>query len=365
MIGFLNLKRLNALYSNELKDACSRVIDSGHYIMGPELEAFEKEFADYCASKYALGVANGLDALRIILSALGIGHGDEVILPANTFIATSLAVSAVGATPVLVDVSEDTFNISVDSIKSSITTKTKAVIAVHLYGQVTDISGIKELCGQKGLFLIEDAAQAHGAIHEGTKAGNFGIAAGFSFYPGKNLGALGDAGAITTNDSDLLEKMKKIRNYGSSVRYIHELKGLNSRLDEMQAAMLRVKLRYLNSEGVKRRDIAEYYLKHINNKDIRLPIIKDMNSHALHLFVIRTNHRDVLKEYLEHNGVHTLIHYPVPIHMQLAYSEFKNLKFPVVENLSEEILSLPIDPYLTESDIESIVKICNSFDHAK
>jgi dTDP-4-amino-4,6-dideoxygalactose transaminase len=361
MVEFLDLKKSNAKYKAELLAACERVIDSGWSIMGKELEQFEKEFATYSSVKHCIGVSNGLDALRIILEALDIKQGDEVILPGNTFIATALAVSAVGATPVLVDVKEETFNLNPALIETKITDRTKAVIAVHLYGQISDLEEIERICQKHNLYLIEDAAQAHGAKVDGKCAGCIGIAAGFSFYPGKNLGALGDAGAITTNNDELAHKMRALRNYGSEQKYVHNVKGLNSRLDEIQAAMLSVRLKYLEDENKKRRNIAQRYLSEIKNPLIQLPQINDFNAHVLHSFVIRSNSRDALQKQLKNLGVSTLIHYPIPIHKQEAYKEFRDVYLPVTERLSAEILSLPIDPNLSHEEISLVIKDVNNF----
>lgn len=360
MIEFLDLKKSNLKYREELLEACRRVIDSGWSILGKELEKFEKEFADYSSVKYCIGVANGLDALRIILEALDIKQGDEVILPGNTFIATALAVSAVGATPILVDVKEDTFNLNPALIEKSITKRTKAVIAVHLYGQVSDIYDIEKICKKHSLFFIEDSAQAHGAKFNGKVAGGIGIAAGFSFYPGKNLGALGDAGAITTNDSSLAHKMRALRNYGSEQKYIHKLKGLNSRLDEIQASMLSVKLKYLEAENKRRRVIAQRYLDEVKNPLIHLPSIPDFSAHVLHSFVIRAERRYELQKQLKAQGIATLVHYPIPIHQQDAYKELSHSHLPITETLAKEILSLPMDPNLTDEEISFVIKSINS-----
>lgn len=361
MIHFLNLQALNAQYQQELKDACARVIDSGWYINGNELSAFEKSFAQYCNTKHALGISNGLDALRIILLALGIGEGDEVIVPGNTFIATALAVTAVGAKPILVDIDAGTFNLKAENILPAINEKTKAVIAVHLYGQISDLADIQEICQAHSLHLIEDSAQAHGAVYQDKKAGSFGIAAAFSFYPGKNLGALGDAGAIVCNDDSLAQKMRAYRNYGSEKKYVHEVKGLNARLDEIQAAMLSVKLKYLDIETQRRQEIAQMYLANIKNPAVILPIIPDIKAHAFHLFVIRCKQRDDLHNHLKEHGVETLIHYPIPIHKQQAYAELSSLSLPVTEQISNEILSLPISPLMTDDEVLQVITTINVF----
>ncbi|MGG3937827.1 DegT/DnrJ/EryC1/StrS family aminotransferase [Anoxybacillus kestanbolensis] len=364
MIPFLDLKGINNQYKKEIKVAFERVMDSGWYILGEEVESFEKEFAAYCGTKYAIGVANGLDALALILKAYGIGEGDEVIVPANTYIASILAISANGATPVLVEPNISSYNLDPNKIEEKITSKTKAIMVVHLYGQAANMDPINEIAKRYNLKVIEDGAQAHGAKYKGKRVGNLGDAAGFSFYPGKNLGALGDGGAITTNDSELATKLRALRNYGSHIKYENLYKGVNSRLDELQAAILRVKLPHLDKENEQRRKIAEYYLENIENPKITLPVVEngDRESHVWHLFVIRTENREHLQKTLEEHGVQTLIHYPIPPHKQEAYSEWNHLSYPITEKIHNEVLSLPISPILTIEEAKKIVDIINKYE---
>lgn len=369
MINFLNLKQINKQYREELIEACTRVIDSGWYIGGNELSEFEKIFAIYCGTKYAIGVANGLDALILIIRAwkeLGkLKEGDEIIVPANTYIASMLAITANNLKPILVEPESNSFNISPSSIEAAITDKTKAILAVHLYGQLADMLSIKTISEKHNLLIIEDAAQAHGAALNGIKAGNWGDAAAFSFYPGKNLGALGDAGAITTNDQKLANVLTALRNYGSHEKYINIYAGVNSRLDEIQAAMLNVKLKYLDSEVSHRRAIAEMYLENIKNPLIKLPILNinamSFDQHVWHLFVILCEKRDELQKFLENKGIQTLIHYPIPPHKQLAYKELNQLSFPITERIHDQVLSLPISPTLTFTDVQKIIESINEF----
>lgn len=364
MINFLDLKAINNQYRAELIEACTRVIDSGWYIGGNELEQFEVSFADYCGTKFAIGVANGLDALILTLRAwmkLGkIKEGDEVIVPSNTYIASILAISANNLIPVLVEPELDSFNLDPNKVESKITDKTRVILPVHLYGQLVDMPKIMNLAKRYNLLVLEDSAQAHGASIDGKKAGSWGDASGFSFYPGKNLGALGDAGAITTNDVELANTLRALRNYGSHEKYKNIYQGVNSRLDEIQAAMLSVKLRHLNDETAHRREIAAKYIKGINNPVITLPSYKD-DSHVWHVFVIRSPQRDALQRYLEENGVQTLIHYPIPPHKQQAYSDWNELSYPISEKIHSEVLSLPIGPTLSFDDVDKVIKLCNSF----
>lgn len=365
MIPFLDLKGLNAEYRAELIDACTRVIDSGWYIQGNECKAFEKEFADYCGTKYAFGVANGLDALILILRAykeMGImSDGDEVIVPSNTYIASILAISQNNLVPILVEPNINTYLIDPSKIEEKITSKTKAILPVHLYGQTCDMDTITEIAKKYDLKVIEDSAQSHGAYFGDKRSGNLGDASGFSFYPGKNLGALGDGGAVTTNDEELANVIKALRNYGSHKKYENLYKGMNSRLDEMQAAMLRVKLKYLDNEIAKRRAISEYYLTNIKNQKIVLPIITFKECHVWHLFVVRTIKRAELQKYLLDNGVQTLIHYPIPPHKQNAYQEWNNESYPISEQIHNEVLSLPISGVQSFQDTEKIVQAMNDF----
>lgn len=365
MIPFLDLKAVNEQYSVELKDACSRVIDSGWYISGKELEIFEQDFAAYCGTKHCIGVANGLDALILTLRAWMeqglLEEGDEVIVPANTYIASILAITENKLIPVLVEPNLCSYNLCPVNTRQAITHKTKVILAVHLYGHLADMPEILAIAKERDLLVLEDSAQAHGAEMNGIKAGNWGDASGFSFYPGKNLGALGDGGAITTNSDELAATLRALRNYGSHEKYKNIYKGVNSRLDEIQAAMLGVKLKYLDSDTNGRKNIAERYLNEINNPLITLPKTLDRNSHAWHVFVIRCDMRDKLQAFLLKNGVQTLIHYPVPPHQQQAYLELKGLKLPVTEIIHEEILSLPISPILSDVDASKIIELCNSF----
>lgn len=369
MIEFLNLKAANREYRQELIEAATRVIDSGWYIQGTELKAFESEFAAYCGTKHCIGVANGLDALILTLRAwkeLGkLKDGDEVIVPSNTYIASILAISANDLVPVLVEPDVATYNLCPKQTEAAITAKTRAILPVHLYGQLADMPAIMAVAQRHNLLVLEDSAQAHGAELNGKKAGNWGDASGFSFYPGKNLGALGDAGAVTTNDAELATMLKALRNYGSHEKYKNLVPGVNSRLDEIQAAMLDVKLKYLDQETQHRRHIASLYLNGIKNPLIQLPL-GDVNAesymqHVWHLFVIRTNQRDALQKYLLDHGVQTLIHYPIPPHKQQAYKEWNSLSYPISEQIHREVLSLPMGPTLSIVDAERVVTLCNQF----
>ena len=369
MISFLDLKNINQQYRQQLIEACTRVIDSGWYIGGTELEQFEQNFAKYCGTQYAIGVANGLDALILTLRAwkeLGkLQDGDEVIVPSNTYIASILAISANQLKPVLVEPNPNTFNLDPAKIEAALTEKTKVILPVHLYGQLAAMPEIMQIAKQHNLLVLEDSAQSHGAQIQGKKAGNWGDASGFSFYPGKNLGALGDAGAVTTNDAELATMLKALRNYGSHEKYKNLVPGVNSRLDEIQAAMLNVKLKYLDQETQHRRIIANLYLDGIKNPLIQLPL-KEVNAetyeqHVWHLFVIRTNQRVALQKYLLDHGVQTLIHYPIPPHKQQAYKEWNNLSYPISEQIHIEVLRLPMGPTLSVADVERIIALCNEF----
>ncbi|WP_419769429.1 MAG: DegT/DnrJ/EryC1/StrS family aminotransferase [Candidatus Marinarcus sp.] len=363
MIPFLDLKGINAQYKKELINACTKVIDSGWYIQGNECTEFEKEFANFCGTKYAIGVANGLDALILILRAykeMGIiNDEDEVIVPSNTYIASILAVSQNNLVPVLVEPDINTYLIDPNKIEEKITPKTKAILPVHLYGQTCQMDKINEIAQKYNLKVIEDSAQSHGAYFGNKRSGNLGDASGFSFYPGKNLGALGDGGAVTTNDEKLYNTIKALGNYGSHKKYENLYKGVNSRLDEIQAAMLRVKLRFLDYEIEKRREISDYYLNNIKNENIILPRVKNKNNHVWHLFVIRTNKRDELQKYLLDNGIQTLIHYPLAPHKQEAYKEWNNEIYEVSEQIHAEVLSLPISGIQSLSDTRTIVDLLN------
>ena len=356
-IHFLDLKVSYQELKAELDSAYQRVMNSGWYIQGEELNAFEYEFAEYCNVAYCIGVGNGLDALHLILRAMDISAGDEVIVPSNTFIATWLAVSYAGATPVPVDPDERTYNIDPSRIEGVITEKTKAIIPVHLYGQPADMDSILKVADRYNLKVIEDAAQSHGARYKGKPTGGLGDAAGFSFYPGKNLGAFGDGGAIATNDSILAKRVRTLSNYGSSIKYKHEIKGFNSRLDELQAAFLRVKLKKLDEWNIRRKVIADIYLKGLENvTELILPYVPDWAEPAWHLFVIRTRERDRLQKHFSEQGIQTLIHYPVPPHKQGAYI-MDHLNLPISEQIHKEVLSLPIGPAISRSDTDHIISI--------
>jgi dTDP-4-amino-4,6-dideoxygalactose transaminase len=365
MIPFLDLKGINTQYREELIEACTKVIDSGWYVQGNECKEFEKEFAQYCGTKFAIGVANGLDALILILRAykeLGIMHdGDEVIVPSNTYIASILAISQNNLVPVLVEADINTYLLDSTKIEEKITSKTKAILPVHLYGQTCEMDKINELAKKYNLKVIEDSAQSHGAYFGDKRSGNLGDASGFSFYPGKNLGALGDGGAVTTNDEELANAIKALGNYGSHKKYENLYKGINSRLDEIQAALLRVKLRYLDKEVDKRRTIAHYYLNNIKNEKMILPTFISKDSHVWHLFVIRVSQRDELQKYLLDNGIQTLIHYPLPPHLQNAYKEWNNESYPISEQIHNQVLSLPMSGVLSLEDAEKTVKVINGF----
>ena len=363
MISFLDLKKLNYQYDKEIQLAMRRVLHSGQYILSNEVQAFEAEFAEYCGVRHCIGVACGLDALALIIRGYRFGSGDEIIVPANTYIATILAVSANGATPALVEPDLFSYNIDPSKIERKITSRTKAILAVHLYGLCADMTHIRAIAKKYDLKVIEDAAQAQGAKNKGKRVGSLGNAAGFSFYPTKNLGALGDGGAITTNDDDLAECLRTLRDYGSHKKNEHILKGVNSRLDELQAAVLRVKLRHLDSDNEKRRKIANYYRTNINNENIVLPQIpgRDEESHVWHLFVIRTQKRDYLQQYLLENKIQTMIHYPIPPHEQQAYQEWNQDSYPLTEKIHREVLSLPISPVLSHEDASKIVEVLNKY----
>jgi len=346
-------KRIN----KELKEATDRVIDSNCYILGKEVENFEREFANYLGIKYCIGVGNGLEALHIILRAYGIGEGDEVIIPSNTYIATALAVSYAGAVPIMVEPDERTYNINPDLIEEKITKRTKAIMPVHLYGQSCDTDPISKIAKKYGLKVIEDSAQAHGATYKGRKCGTLNDVSGFSFYPTKNLGALGDAGAITTNDKELAKKVEALRNYGSEKHYYNKYRGFNSRLDEMQAAILRVKLRHLEEFNKERKEIAHFYLNNLQDSNLILPYVPEWTEPVWHQFVVRCKKRDELQKYLNDRGIETAIHYPVPIHLQEAYKDlsYKKGDFPITEKMANEVLSLPMWIGLNEEFIKYIV----------
>jgi dTDP-4-amino-4,6-dideoxygalactose transaminase len=347
-IPFLDLSSINDPLREELNEAFARVMHSSAFIMGPELEAFEEEFANYCQAKYSIGVANGLDALRLALIALGVQEGDEVIVPSHTFIATWLAVTECKAVPIPVEPAPGSFTISASEIEKAITPRTRVILPVHLYGQPVDLDPILALAAQHGIKVLEDAAQAHGARYKGQRIGSHGHAVAWSFYPGKNLGGFGDGGAITTNDPNIAETIRLLRNYGSRSKYEHEIAGCNSRLDPLQAALLRVKLKYLDGWNIRRREIADLYRNNLARffHEICLPTVPDWAEPVWHLYVIQTPKRDRIQEYLSNNGVATLIHYPKPPHLQAAYAPvgLAPESLPIAENLSKEVLSLPIYP---------------------
>ncbi|MGL5344138.1 MAG: DegT/DnrJ/EryC1/StrS family aminotransferase [Plesiomonas sp.] len=365
MINFLDLKAINNQYKKELKEACVRVIDSGWYIMGNELTQFEAEFSAYCGTKYAIGVANGLDALMLVLRAwkeLGkLKAGDEVIVQANTYIASILAITENDLVPILVEPNQHTYNLDPNIVKAAITSKTKAILPVHLYGQLSPMRDLMAIAKEYDLLVLEDCAQAHGAESEGVRAGNWGDAAGFSFYPGKNLGALGDAGAITTNDDNLVQTIKALRNYGSHKKYENLYQGVNSRLDEIQAAMLRVKLPYLETETARRQQIAQAYRAGITNPLITVPNVDDELTHVWHLFVVRSEKREALQQHLATQGIQTLIHYPIAPHKQQAYSKWQNKQLPLTEKIHQQVLSLPLDPTMSDEAVNIVITAVNEF----
>jgi dTDP-4-amino-4,6-dideoxygalactose transaminase len=360
-IPFLDLSRLHASMQDQLDAAFRRVMDSSWFIIGPELEAFETEFANYCQVKHCIGVGNGLEALHLLLRAYEIGPGDEVIVPSNTFIATWLAVSECGATPVPVEPDIRTHNLDPSRIEEAITPSTRAILPVHLYGQVADMDLINELARKHHLIVIEDAAQAQGATYKGKPVGSLGHAAGTSFYPGKNLGALGDGGAVMTNDDTIALKVKLLRNYGSSQKYHHDIPGINSRLDELQAAFLRVKLRELDRCNEARRRIAASYTKFLERCPIHTPWTHPDVIPVWHLYVIRSKERDALKSYLEEQGIATVIHYPIPPHQQPCYREYEGHHLPIAEKCANEVLSLPIYPGLSDDEIKTIACAIGTF----
>jgi dTDP-4-amino-4,6-dideoxygalactose transaminase len=361
VVPFLDLKRLHNEIREPLEAAFKRVLDSGWFITGPEVEAFESEFASFSDVKHCVGLGNGLDAIHLLLRAYGIGPGDEVLVPSNTFIATWLAVTQCGATPVPVEPCVKTHNIDPDALTAAITPKTRAIIPVHLYGQPADMDAINAVANKHGLIVIEDAAQAQGARYKGRRVGSLGHAAATSFYPGKNLGALGDAGAILTNDSVIADKVRVLRNYGSQIKYKHDVAGYNTRLDEMQAAFLRAKLTVLDEWNARRRGFADQYSKLLANVDIVLPFVPEYAEPVWHLYVIRSKHRDALKEYLEQRGVSTVIHYPIPPHRQECYQDFQEHKLPIAEMLADDVLSLPMSPAMKAEEVEYVANVIVTF----
>lgn len=364
-VEFLELQKINGRDAEELLKACKDVIDSGYYIGGDKVDSFEKEFATYCGAKHCISVANGLDALNFTLRAWKLQgrlrEGDEVIVPANTYIASVLAITENGLVPALIEPDYNTFNITAEGIESAITAKTKAILPVHLYGQLAPMPEIMRIAEKYKLLVLEDSAQAHGAMLEGKRAGNWGHAAGFSFYPGKNLGALGDAGAVVTNDDELASTLRALRNYGSHKKYENLYQGLNSRLDPIQAAMLSVKLKRLETDTLYRRRIASQYIEKMNNRFVTTPYVTDEAAHVWHLFVIKTPYRQKLQAWLSENNIQTLIHYPVPPHKQQAYAGLNHLHYPITEKIHEEVLSLPISPVLTDEEVSYVITKINEF----
>lgn len=366
MIKFLDLLKVNQLHEAEIKKAMSNVFDSGWYIHGESVTRFEKNYATYCGSKHCIGVANGLDALILILRAykeIGVmTDGDEVIVPANTYIASILSISANNLVPVLVEPDPNTFNLDPLKIEEHISPKTKAILTVHLYGQLSAMEQLNQIAQKYNLKVIEDSAQSHGAmLANGERAGSLGDAAGHSFYPGKNLGAIGDGGAVTTNDDELASCIRALANYGSHKKYHNIYQGVNSRLDEIQAAILDVKLKGLNSENEHRREIARYYLGNMKNSKVNLPYWDGSHNHVFHLFVVRVKNRADFQQYLSDNGVQTVIHYPIPPHKQNAYSSLNCKNYPVTEVMHEEVISLPMSPVMTEEDVHIVVDIVNRY----
>ena len=366
MIKFLDIHKINARFEAQFKQEFQCFLDSGRYILGDKLEQFEENFSSYCGTKYCLGISNGLDGLTLILKgyqALGkLKVGDEVIVPANTYIASILGIINAGLKPILVEPEEISFNISVSEIEKSITKNTKAIMAVHLYGQLAEMEIINAIAKKYGLLVVEDAAQAHGAKNrKGFKAGNLSDAAAFSFYPTKNLGALGDAGAIATNNNQLYQIVKKLRNYGSEKKYVNELKGFNNRMDELQAMFLDVKLKQLDNDNDKRRSIANRYLNEVKNSKIMLPNYDGSENHVFHLFVVRVRERDSFINYMEKHGVQTMIHYPIPPHKQNALNEFISLELPITESIHATVVSLPLSPVMSGSEVDFVIKTLNEY----
>ena len=361
MIKFLDLHKINERFREEIDLRIKQVLDSGWYLLGNQDKEFEKNFAEYCGAKHCIGCANGLDALNLIIRAYGFGVGDEIIVPANTYIASILAISENGCTPVLVEPDLNTYNINPDLIEEKITPKTKAIMVVHLYGQAVEMEKIWALAKKYDLKIIEDSAQGHGAIYKNKRTGNLGDASGFSFYPGKNLGCMGDGGAITTNDDELALKLRAIANYGSHKKYCNLYKGVNSRLDEIQAGILDVKLKHLDEDNERRREIAKFYLQNIKNEKVILPKYKGDDSHVFHVFVVRIENRNEFQQYLADNEIQTLIHYPTPPHKQEAYKEWNSLSYPTTEKIHNEIISLPISPVMTDEEVKKVVEVVNAW----
>lgn len=363
LVPFLDLRAAYEELKAEVDEAVSRVLGSGYYLLGKELEAFEKEFAEYLDVRHCVAVGSGLDALHLALRALGVGQGDEVLVPSNTYIATWLAVSYAGAVPVPVEPDERTYNIDPEKLEAAITDRTRAIIPVHLYGQPADMDPILEVARKHNLWVLEDAAQAHGACYKGKRVGGLGDIAGWSFYPGKNLGAFGDGGAVTTNNGEFADRVRVLRNYGSRIKYFNEVRGFNSRLDEIQAAVLGVKLKHLDEWNRRRRHVAELYRRELEGCDLILPYVPEWAEPVYHLFVVRSGQRDALQQYLETQGIGTLIHYPVPPHLQQAYCEIGLAAgtLPISERIHQEVLSLPIGPHVTEAQVETVTRAVCEF----
>jgi len=366
VIPFLDLHKINSRFEPQFKKRFSEFLDSGYYILGNEVSAFEQEFAVYCGAKECIGVGNGLDALRLIIEGYKVlnklANGDEVLVASNTYIATILSIKQAGLNPVLVEADTVNFNFDIHELKNSITERTKAIMPVHLYGQLAPMDIINELAAEHSLLVIEDAAQAHGAMdHSGVKAGNLGDAAGFSFYPTKNLGALGDGGAVTTNDHELAAIIRKLRNYGASSKYVNDLIGFNSRLDEVQAAFIRCKLPSLDADNDHRRSIANRYLSEIKNKKIILPEYDGSKEHVFHLFVVRVKDRLGFMDYLKAHKIGCLIHYPIAPHRQKALKDYSKLSFPVCEVIHDEVLSIPMSPVLSEAEVDEVISVLNNY----
>lgn len=366
MIPFLDLKAINQRFETEFQSSFQQFLNSGYYILGNQVKLFEANFAKYCGATHCIGLGNGLDALRLILEGYKIlgklKENDEVLVVSNTYIATILAIKQAGLKPVLVEADFNTYNFDLKSLKNSISEKTKAIMPVHLYGQLSPMEVILKISQENNLLVIEDAAQAHGAkTRDGKRAGNIGDAAGFSFYPTKNLGALGDGGAVTTNDDALAEVIKKLRNYGTSTKYVNELLGFNSRLDELQAAILNVKLPTLDADNEIRRTIAKRYISEIKNEKIALPKYDGSEDHVFHLFVVRVKNRNTFIDHLDRNGVGHLTHYPIPPHKQQALLEFSHLSFPISEQIHNEVISIPMSPILSDIDVETVISVLNKY----
>lgn len=361
MIKFLDLYKINERLRKEINGKITQVLDSGWYLLGEETENFEQNFAKYCGVKHCIGVANGLESLNLIIRGYGFAQGDEIIVPANTYIASILAISENGCTPILVEPDINTYNINPDLIEKKITSKTKAIMVVHLYGQAVQMQKIWALAQKYNLKIIEDSAQAHGAKYQNKRVGSLGDASGFSFYPGKNLGCVGDGGCVTTNDDELAQKIKALRNYGSHKKYHNVFIGMNSRLDEIQAGILDIKLKFLDEDNQKRKEIAKYYRKNIKNSSIILPNVYAEDAHVWHLFVVRTKQRDNFQKYLLDNKIQTIIHYPIPPHKQECYKLWNNLSYPITEEIHKSVLSLPISPVMSDDEVRKVVEIINEY----